>query len=161
MTHISLQWCNNDPDGVTNHQRIDCLLNRLFRHRSKEISKLRVTGLCEGNSSVTSGFPSQRASNTENVFIWWRHHVIQGPLLVGLFHSTAAPISHSWCYQTSLEDMRSPKNLMWSRVFQKTRATVTEYMTCQYHVHRSWFSIIYSCHSFPQFRALDAKLISM
>ena len=27
-----------------------------------------------GNSPVTSEFP-QRASNAENVFIWWRHHV--------------------------------------------------------------------------------------
>ena len=29
-------------------------------------SKLRVTGLCEGNSPVTSEFPAQRASNAEN-----------------------------------------------------------------------------------------------
>ena len=41
---------------------------------SKKSSKLRVTGLCEGNSPVTGRFPSQRASNAENVFIWWRHH---------------------------------------------------------------------------------------
>ena len=34
--------------GVSNHQPHDCLLNRLFRHRSKKTSKLRVTGLCEG-----------------------------------------------------------------------------------------------------------------
>ena len=27
-----------------------CLLNRLFRHRSKKTSKLRITGLCVGNS---------------------------------------------------------------------------------------------------------------
>ena len=41
----------------------------------KKISKLRVTGFCEGNSPVTSEFPAQRASNTENVSIWWRLHV--------------------------------------------------------------------------------------
>ena len=28
----------------------DCLLNRLFRRKSKKTSKLRVTGLCVGNS---------------------------------------------------------------------------------------------------------------
>ena len=33
-----------------------------------------VTSLCEGNSLVTGEFPSQRASNAENVSIWWRHH---------------------------------------------------------------------------------------
>ena len=39
------------------------------------ISKLRVTGLCVRNSPVTGEFPTQRASNAENVSIWWRHHV--------------------------------------------------------------------------------------
>ena len=34
-----------------------------WRPRSKKASKLRVTGLCEGNSPVTGEFPSQMASN--------------------------------------------------------------------------------------------------
>ena len=46
----SLHWSHNDDDGVSNHQPQDCLLNRLFRHRSKKTSKLRVTGRCVGNS---------------------------------------------------------------------------------------------------------------
>ena len=46
------------------------------RRRSKKTSKLRFTGLCEGNSLVTGEFPAQRASNAENVSIWWRHHVM-------------------------------------------------------------------------------------
>ena len=46
----TLLWRHNDNDGVSNHQPRDCLLNRLFRRRSKKISKLRVTGLCVGNS---------------------------------------------------------------------------------------------------------------
>ena len=46
------------------------------RRKSKKTSKLRVTGHCEGNMPVTGEFPAQRASNAENVFIWWRHHVI-------------------------------------------------------------------------------------
>ena len=58
-----LQWCHNERDGVSNHQPHDCLLNRLFRRRSKKTTKLRVTGLCEGNSPVTDEFPAQRASN--------------------------------------------------------------------------------------------------
>ena len=59
---------------MASHQPHDCLLNRLFRRRSKKISELRVTGLCEGNSPVTGEFPAQSASNAENVSIWWRHH---------------------------------------------------------------------------------------
>ena len=31
-------------------QRLDCLLNCLFRHRSKKTLKLCVTGICDGNS---------------------------------------------------------------------------------------------------------------
>ena len=46
----------------------------LFRPRSKKTSKLRVNGLCAGNSPVTGEFPAQRASNADNVSIWWRHH---------------------------------------------------------------------------------------
>ena len=38
-------------------------------------SKLCVTGLCAENSPVTVEFPAQMASDTENVSIWWRHHV--------------------------------------------------------------------------------------
>ena len=72
--HNTLRWRHNGHDGVANHQPHDCLLNRLFRHRSKKTSKLRVTGLCVGNSPGTGEFPAQMASYAENVSIWWRHH---------------------------------------------------------------------------------------
>ena len=39
----ALQWRHNGLDSVSNHQPRDCLLNRLFRRRSKKTSKLRVT----------------------------------------------------------------------------------------------------------------------
>ena len=51
--------------------------NRLFRRRSKKASKLRVAGLCEGNSPGTGEFPAQMANNAENVSIWWRHHAME------------------------------------------------------------------------------------
>ena len=72
--HMSLHWCHNGCDGISNHQSHNCLLNR-FKHRSKKTSKLCITGLCVGNSPVTGEFPEQMASNVENVSIWWRHHV--------------------------------------------------------------------------------------
>ena len=65
----SLQWRHNERDDVSNQQPHDCLLNRLFKAQIKETSKLRVAGLCTGE------FPAQRASNTENVSFWWRHHI--------------------------------------------------------------------------------------
>ena len=41
-----LQWHHNERDGVSNNRRLDCLLHRLFRRRSKRTPKLRITGLC-------------------------------------------------------------------------------------------------------------------
>ena len=72
--YYPLQWRHNGRDSVLNHKPHDCLLNLLFRRGSKKTSKLRVTGLCAGNSPVTGEFPAQMASDTENVSIWWRHH---------------------------------------------------------------------------------------
>ena len=70
----AIQWRYNEHDSVSNHQPHDCLLSRLFRRRSKKTSKLRVSGLCAGNSPLIGEFPAQMASNVENVSIWWRHH---------------------------------------------------------------------------------------
>ena len=68
------QWRHNESEDISNHQLHDCLFKRLFRRRLKKTSKPCVTGLCGGNSPVTGEFPAQRASNAENVSIWWRHH---------------------------------------------------------------------------------------
>ena len=53
----TLQWRHNERDGISHHQPHGCLLNRLFRYRSKKSSKLRVTGLCAENSPVTGESP--------------------------------------------------------------------------------------------------------
>ena len=82
--------------GVSNHRRLDCLLNRLFRHRSNKTSTLPVIGLFEGNSLVVGEFPTQRASNAENVSIWWRHHVSRAP-----YHRMDVKTS-CWCPSLSI-----------------------------------------------------------
>ena len=54
---LPLQWRHNGHDGVSNHQRLDCLLNRLFRRRSNKTSKLRVITFVReiiGDRSVNS-----------------------------------------------------------------------------------------------------------
>ena len=56
----TLQWRHNEWDGVSNHWRLVCLLNRWSRRRSNKTSMLRVTGLCAGISPVTGEFPAQR-----------------------------------------------------------------------------------------------------
>ena len=52
-----LRWRHNGCDCVSNRQPHNCWLNRLFRCRSKKTSKLRVTGLCAGNSPGPVNFP--------------------------------------------------------------------------------------------------------
>ena len=51
--HLHLQWARWHLKSPA--WRL--LLNRLFGRRSKKTSKLRVTGLCVGNSPVTGEFP--------------------------------------------------------------------------------------------------------
>ena len=70
----SLQWRHNDHDGVSNHQLHGWLLKRLFWRRSKKTSKLRVTGLCVGNSPGPVNSPHKGPVTRKNVSIWWRHH---------------------------------------------------------------------------------------
>ena len=57
---FAFYWRHNDHGGVSNHQPHDCLLNGLFRRRSKKTSKLRVTGLCAGNSPGPVNSPHKR-----------------------------------------------------------------------------------------------------
>ena len=69
-----LQWRHNECNGISNHWRLDCLPSHLFRYILKKSSKPCVAALCERNPLVTSEFPSQRASNMANVYIWCRNH---------------------------------------------------------------------------------------
>ena len=50
-SHINfpLQWRFSELDGISNHRRIERLLNSLLRRWSNVASKFRVTGLYEGN----------------------------------------------------------------------------------------------------------------
>ena len=66
------------------------LLNGLFRRRSKKTWKLRVTGICAGNSPGTGVCPAQMASNAENVSIWWSHHEFL------LFSRVTSPCLRRW-----------------------------------------------------------------
>ena len=45
---LTLRWRHNARYGVSNCQSRDCLLNRLFSHRSKKTRKLRATGHHKG-----------------------------------------------------------------------------------------------------------------
>ena len=55
-------------------------------------SRLRVTGLCAGNSPGTGEFPAQMASNAENVSIWWRHHDISFENVISYWFFASCPV---------------------------------------------------------------------
>ena len=76
ITLWPLQWRHNGRDSVSNYQPHDCLLNRLFRRRSKKTSKLRVTGLCAENSPGTGDFPHKWPVTRKmlKLSLWRRHH---------------------------------------------------------------------------------------
>ena len=46
-----------------------------YRAQIKENLKAPRHWPLSGNSPVTGEFPAQMASNAENVYTWWRHHV--------------------------------------------------------------------------------------
>ena len=55
--NFPLQWCHNERYRVPNHGHLHCSLNCWFRRRPKKTPKLRITGICVGNSPVTGKFP--------------------------------------------------------------------------------------------------------
>ena len=61
-------------DSVSNHQPHHCLPNRLFKAQIKENIKAPRHWPLWGEFTRDGEFPAQRASNAENVSIWWRHH---------------------------------------------------------------------------------------
>ena len=76
----SLLWRHNGRDSVSNHKPHHCLLNRLFGRKSKKTSKLRVTGLCAGNSQwpVTRNiFPFDDVIMCSSQCIMWFINIVQ------------------------------------------------------------------------------------
>ena len=68
-----LQWRHNERHGSSNNRRLE---SWLIGRRSKKAP--RHWTKCEGAGE----FPAQKASNTENVPIWWRNHA-KNPLACG------------------------------------------------------------------------------
>ena len=80
-TNQALHWRHNDHDDVSNHQPHGCLLNCLFRRRSKKTSKLCITDLCAGNSlgpvnSPHKGPVEQKMFPFDDVIMVGFHNII-------------------------------------------------------------------------------------
>ena len=108
----ALQWRQNGHAGVSNHRCLNCLLSSLFRRRSKKTSKLRFTGLCEGNPPGTGEFPSQRTSNVQKCFHWMTSScdIFKPPK--GILKITIDTGIRDKTYQTSLLVLCVPDDLL-------------------------------------------------
>ena len=81
---VLTQWRSTSSYGITLTSqwawlRLKSPASRLFTQpfvqtQIKKIPATRHWGFCEWNSPLTSEFSTQRASDAENVSIWWRHH---------------------------------------------------------------------------------------
>ena len=72
----SLQWGHNRRDGVSNHQYLDCLLNRLFRHRWKKTPKSTSLAFVRGIhrwpvNSPHKGPVTRKMFSFNDVIIYW------------------------------------------------------------------------------------------
>ena len=145
-----LQWRHNGRDSVSNHQPHDCLLNRLFRHRLKKTAKLRVTGLCEGNSPGTGECPSHGASNAECFSIWWCHHATTMLFLVLIAMCLWKMFQAIWSYiHTTHEDTIPGSCLSQKCVFYSIHQRLPYFHLDIAHFH--FIVIIHSiaCSIFP------------
>ena len=132
----TLQWRHNGRDSVSNHQPHDCFLNRLFRHRSKKTSKLRVTGLYAGNSPDAGEFHAQMASNAENVSIWWRHHDYS--IFTPAIPNTSR-IAETSCFPTTIITCKQLDTHAW--VLFKIDVLVLKHQETKIHSADSTFSV--------------------
>ena len=96
----SLPWRHNDHDGVSNHQPCGCLLNCLFRRRSKKTPKLRGNGLCVGNSpgpvnSPHKGPATRKMLPFDDVIMIPNHdiQVVSGSIINSLMKATTPIIA--------------------------------------------------------------------
>ena len=71
---------HNERDGVLIHRRLDRLLNCFPGAVQRKKQSSASLAFVWGNPPVTGGFPSQRVSKTENVFMWWCHHDVTSNL---------------------------------------------------------------------------------
>ena len=119
-----------------------------LRSRSKKTSKLRITGLCAGNSPVTGEFPTQMAGNVENISIWWRHHAL---LQAVFYYKNLFNISSSmkWFFMTRpaysdqapLWTNSTPLVLSWPRMDQWCGYESAAFLT------RTSFTNTFSAHN--------------
>ena len=117
---MSLQWGHNGHGSVLNHQPHNCLLNCLFRCRSKKTSKICVTGLCAGNSprgpvKSPHKWPVTRKMLTlDDIIMVWLLCYISYILMFGDNRYLPRWIEFSWSEHVFNEETNWKSKLVWN-----------------------------------------------
>ena len=91
---ITVQWRHNKRDGRLKSPASRLFPNRIFRRRSKKTSKLRVTGLCAGNSPVTGEF---NTSVSATKWAWREYKCLELPIVKDiLMLQLPTSLSENW-----------------------------------------------------------------
>ena len=69
--YFSWQWRHNEPNGISNPQRLD-----LFRRQPFVQAQTKENIKAPCHWPLWGEITGDRPSNAENVSIWWRHHVL-------------------------------------------------------------------------------------
>ena len=165
-----LRWRHNERDSVSNDQPYDCLLNRLFRRRSKKTYKLRVTGLCVGNSPGPVNTP-HKGPVTRKMFPF------DDVIMRGQFHHTTMisigtrksyPVPYLWsstilnfiiCHQLQVKAFFLVVGLITRVNYVCPPRAGAWTGTCKWTQYSCQEDLIISCHFtlFPNFRVLPNR----
>ena len=111
LSRSTLQWHHNERNDDSTHRRLDSLLNRLFRFRTKKTPEIRITGLCEENSPVTREFPPHKRPVTWKMFQLFYHVDLSQHRILPLSQTTPASspcqqllLPHPLCVQSFSSD---------------------------------------------------------
>ena len=109
----------------------------------KEIIEAPRHGICEGNSPLTNEFPTQRASNAETVFIWWRHIVYLHRL-----SQRGRSLSTTIWYRAlaGWMDIRKWCKSFQNLIYRPLLGDNLKIVICYAEAWNVFFTIVYYCH---------------
>ena len=117
---------SSEHRGASNHRHLDCMFNGLFIRITKKTSEHPIFSALWGETMI--GFSSQSDSNTESVFILWRHNglLLQDQLFVG--HATYKALfvdsgTYTWPVVTSVTRNSDIMFMFSTSTYEKVRNT--------------------------------------
>ena len=116
----TLHWRLNERDGVSNHRRFDCLLNRFFRRKSKKTSKLRlvfVRGIHRWPMDSQKGPVTWKTFPFDVIIMMsQRVHISSGsydilePIITGVTQGALKQISQTPCHSVTIRYKRGDRS---------------------------------------------------